>query len=135
MPTPATRIGDQGNVSYGASAVSEMTKWSLDESANLKEYSSAQSSGNMRAVKGVKQCSGSVECMYDFDDPIDASLKSGDSVTLTLTLRTGRSYSVPALVENGPNLVVDNGEIVAATFTWKSNGVWTYPDGTTSAAT
>ena len=130
--TPQTEVGYEGKVNIGASDVSEVTKWTYKESSKNQKYVSAQSQGNERTRQGPRSCSGTVECKYDEADPLEVRIKRGDSVTLKLYTKTGRYYQIPAVVGE-VSLDVDGENIKSASFSWDSDGVWTYPDGSTSA--
>lgn len=115
--------GKAGTVLVGASAVTEVTKWTFEPSAIVHKYASNNTSGHKKAVAGVRDGKGTIETKVDSD----VLWTAGASVTLILQGPTGSdTITVPAVIASSPiNVDIDNGEPITATYSFEADGSWT----------
>ena len=115
--------GKEGTVLVGASAVTEVTKWTFEPSAIVHKYASNNTSGHKKAVAGVRDGKGTMEARVDSD----VVWKAGASVAVSLQGPTGSdTMNVPAVIASSPiNVDMDNGEPITATYSFEADGSWT----------
>lgn len=118
----------------GSSDFADVTNWTMNVSANLKEFASSSTSGHVKQVKG--QFSGTVEfdVLIENDDDILDRLVVGDTVTLLLNEDPTRQWSVPALVsEISTEVNISEGDPPTRSISAATNGAWTYANDVVSA--
>lgn len=112
----------------GSSELLEIWGWKLTREAALHRRATNATGGYKRTVAGTKSGSGTIEGDYDPAAPVEDHIREGDSVTLKLYTTATKFYLVPALIENIELTVdLDEGEIVAWTASFMTNGAWTEP--------
>lgn len=135
MPRPLSAPGDpgdvicgkEGTVKIGSSDLPEITSWSFKPSVSLQEYASNKTNGFKRKVCGSKTASGSIEGMWDRNEPITDHFKEGDSVTLLLHLDATRLVTVPAIIKSMDLEVdIDENAVEAWSAEFDADGEWTY---------
>jgi hypothetical protein len=124
----AAYSGKNGLVKSGSTQLAEITGWKLSTKSNNPAWNSSTSSGSKKRVAGVKDGSGSFDLKVDDSDEIYDTLVEGDSVTLNLYLNATKFFAVPALIDNiDYDVDINDGEVVAATVAFSTNGAWTKP--------
>lgn len=115
--------GKAGTVKVSSTEVLEVTKWTFEPSAVVHKYASNNTAGHKAAVAGVRDGKGTVETKVN----TAALWTSGQSVTLILQGPTNSdTITIPAVISTTPTSVdIDNGEPIAATYSFEANGAWT----------
>ena len=128
-----TRLGDEGVVLNGTNVISEVTRFSISESAERIE-DTALGDDNRTYKTGKPDVTGTVECWYDSSDSTgQEDLDIGDIVTVKLRPEgtgTGKpEYSVSATITS-ISIEASFGAIIPRTFEWAASGALTKADQT-----
>lgn len=124
----ANYSGTTGSVLISASNVHDVTKWTFNTTAETSPFGSNMSGGFKKRLPGTKDGTGTIEGKYNSASPIEDSLREGTSVTLTLQRMSGKTYSVPAVIESLELEVdIDTGAPQSWVANFGSNGAWTEP--------
>lgn len=124
----ATYAGKEGSVTFGGSAIGEMTGWTLNTTVDLLDDTVL--GDDWKTYKGgLGSWTGTATGHIDYDDAqqaaaivdIMASSPSGDSVALVFLVASGKTFGGNALVSNiDIDLSKDN--VVGVAFTFTGNG-------------
>ena len=120
--------GAFGDVKIASTQVSEIKKWTFNPKANVAKYSSNKTGGYKKAVAGIKEGSGTLECIWDPAIPPTTTINIGTSVTLKLYTTAAQFYSVPAVIADFSVVTdLDTGDPVGYTANFEADGAWTDP--------
>lgn len=120
--------GAYGDVKIATTQVSEIKKWTFNPKANVAKYASNKTAGYKKSVAGVKEGSGSLECVWDPAIPPNTVINVGTSVTLKLYTTATQFYQVPAVIADFSIVVdLDTGDPVGYTANFEADGQWTDP--------
>jgi len=78
-----TATGNSGVINFGASDITELKTWSLDESAEALD-DTAMGDANRTSRAGLPGATGSIEVHYDEADAVQESMDAGQSGVLIL---------------------------------------------------
>lgn len=121
--------GKGGSVLVASSDLVEVTNWELTRTSNNPSWASNTSNGYKKRVAGVKDSTGTFSTKYDPTDPLTDHLEEGDEVTLELLATSGKTISVPAIIDELKVACdMDEGEPVGYDVSFSSNGAWTSTD-------
>jgi hypothetical protein len=115
--------GKNGSVLVGASAVTEVTKWTFEGSAQIHKFATNATSGYKAGVAGPTDGKGTIETKV----ASDVIWKPGTAVTLILQGATsGDTITCPALIGScSIETDIDTGNAISATYNFETNGAWT----------
>jgi len=115
--------GKDGTVLIGSGAVNEVTKFTIEDKCTVGKWGSNLSAGHKKALAGVIEKTGTVECMVP--DSGANAMAAGDEVTLTLKPDGSATQSGLAVIEAvSMEVDVSEGGPTTASFTWHANGAW-----------
>lgn len=125
---PATS-GQYGCAKIGASTIAEVDKWSLSKEAVIHEYATCETPGTQyfAYLAGRKRHSGTMEGIYDPDDPIEDYFNEGDTIVLLLYYTTSLYYTGTVIIEKLeiPDVDITEGTPVRWTASFKVVGPMT----------
>ena len=123
-----TYAGKEGSVTFGGTALGEMTQWNLTTEIDILDDTVL--GDDWKTVKGgLGSWSGTATGFIDYDDAqqaaatvdIMATSPSGDSVALVFLVATGKTFAGSALVSN-ISIDLSKDGIVGVSFTFTGNG-------------
>lgn len=121
--------GQYASVKIGSSCVAEANKWSVDKECTVHQYATclSPSDGGTDALAGRKKHSGSLEGLFDPNDPIENYFDEGDTVTLKLYVSASKYYSGSCVIEKLTiDADVEEGAPVKWSATFKVKGLLTF---------
>jgi len=128
MGTPFTAI--LGNATLGtgpAVHIPDVKKWTCNPKAENQAYASSDSAGWKQRVKGILDCSGTIDCLVTDDATLmSIGIIPGAKIPiLTLLLNGTVNFVGPAIIDDVSfDINVESGEIEGATITWSGDGEW-----------
>lgn len=118
--------GKYGSVKIGSSCVAEADKWSITKECVIHEYATCETPGTdfFGKLAGRRRHSGTMEGIYDPDDPIEDYFDEGDEVTLKLYYTASKFYTGSVIIENLtiPDVDIQDGAPVRWTASFQVNG-------------
>lgn len=124
----AAITGKDGDVKIGSTQVSEVTKWNWSPKVNIFSYASNKTGGAKAKRFGVKEGTGTIEGVWDPDNPPTGLIDIAQYLTTKLYINAVQFWSVPCVTEAITNDVnIDQGEMVGWTTTIQNDGLWTNP--------
>lgn len=124
----AALSGKDGNVTIDAGSVADIINWKWDRSSNNPAYASSDTGGTKTRVAGVKDNSGSFDCVAQDASDDDLPLAVGTLVTLLLETVSGdvvQAYTVPAAIDKvSVEVDPDDGSLVVYKVDFSGNGQW-----------
>ncbi len=100
------------------------TKTSMKRGVNVVKVTNAKSGGFQQVKGGIRSASGSVEVVYNGDDPVD--VQEGDEVEIVWKPTGGATRTFPALITNVNESLVIDGDYTYS-FDWESSGSFALP--------
>lgn len=120
--------GKQGKVLLGATALADVTKWSLEVSANVSKWGGSATAGYKKAVGGTLDGSGTIEGKIDTADEIYDKLVPGTAYTLKLYENATLYWNVPCVIEKiSIDVDIDDGEALSWSADFQTDGAWSLP--------
>jgi hypothetical protein len=98
------------------------TKGDVTRSIDAKKVTNARSAGFQQLKPGIAMAKGSVECVYNGDDP--PTLALGDEVDIVWTPTGGTARTLQALITEMKESFVVDGDYTYS-FNWESSGSFT----------
>ena len=123
----ATHSGHAGVVKVGASAVAEVTSFTINQTGAVIDDTNIGDAWTTN-IAGLKSWTASVECHWDETDAAQIALTVGAAVTLSLYpegTATTASYFTGAAVINSISISNAAGSTVKASFSATGNGILT----------
>lgn len=122
--------GKDGDVIVDGIAVWEAKKWSFTPKSNNPSYASNKTAGYKRRVAGIKDGTGNIEGVWNPGQPVygtgSGQISEGKEINPYLYINDNQYFDVPALADDfAIDVDMDNGDIVAWTSAFGSNGAWT----------
>ena len=118
MPTPNFLVGKVVGVTVGGVQM-YATKSDFTKSVNVVKVTNARSAGYQQVVPGIRSAKGSVEVVYNGDDP--PSITEGTEVTIVWTPTGGSAKTFQALVTSLKESFSADGDYTYS-FDWESSG-------------
>lgn len=123
------KFGDSADSPTFGTEVSEVTKWTLDQTAAVAKYNSNKTGGHKKGVAGVRDTKGTVEIKVSSTD--GQQLKAGDVIALELDIMDN-SLAIPAsigsfqiseaIITGTPSECdVDEGSVVGMTYSFEAS--------------
>jgi hypothetical protein len=116
--TPNFLVGKVVGVTVGGTLM-YATKSDHTRSVNVVKVTNARSNGYQQVVPGIKSAKGSVEVVYNGDDP--PSITEGTEVAIVWSPTGGAAKTFQALVTSIKENFVADGDYTYA-FDWESSG-------------
>ena len=124
----ATHKGSEGVIKVGANAVAEVTRFSVDETADTIENTALSNSAHSY-VSDLVGFSGTIDCMLDETDTTgQGALTAGASVTLNLYPEgdtTGDTYYTGTAIVTSISRANAIGSMITATFSFQGTNALT----------
>ncbi len=107
------------------STVMDCTGWSMNRTADLKQYASCSTNGRYAYIPGIISAAGDLRGYTDDENHISEFFDAGDTVLLYLFLSATKFHQVPAVIENvQEDIQIEEAGIVGWTASYKSQGDW-----------
>jgi hypothetical protein len=121
MPTSEYIVGSVVAVSHDGDLL-YATKGDYTRMVNVVKVTNARSNGFAEKVPGIKEASGSVECVANADDLKEFT--EGEEVALVWTPTGGTAHTFTALVTKVKESFTTDGDFTVS-FDWESSGSYT----------
>lgn len=115
--------GKSGNVSKGMQKICDVTKWTVELTADVNKYASNCTDGFKRTVPGNSDWKGTIEVKVTPDTKLQ--FLPGAEANVTLELGGGNTISGPVVIASVPTEVdIDGGAPVSVTYNFEGDGAY-----------
>lgn len=122
--------GKAGELLIGENNLQQLTRWELEYGMETHVYAARSGGGAEETVAGVSGGRGSIELLYDPEEPITSIVSSGELVTL----KCRHTATGPVQAEGAARLgrltfsANRDGTLQRVTVPFVCHGLWTFPD-------